>query len=58
MIVGIENDIEMVLAKLQDILTNPLGPTQFKTLRQLLNIVHVPTTFKESQDTRGNEMGV
>ena len=43
---------------LVDILTKPLGPTQFKKLRQLLNVVPVPTTLKESQDIRDNEVGV
>ena len=46
---------EDILAK---ILTKPLDPTQFKKLRQLLNAVHVPTTLKESQDIRDNEVGV
>ena len=31
---------------LADMLTKPLEPTQFKKLRQLLNIVSVPTTLK------------
>ncbi|CAI5717466.1 unnamed protein product [Peronospora farinosa] len=40
-----------------NILTKPLGPTQFKKLWHLLNIVPVPTTTTP-QVVRDNEVGV
>ena len=43
---------------LASILTKPVVLTQLKKIRQLLNVVSVPTTLKNLQDIRDNEVGM